>query len=48
MWIALAVYVVYACSRLDFTWTRFMSGLDNGARFIARMRSEERRVGKEC
>ena len=36
-WAALAVYVVYACSRLDFTWTRFMSGLDNGARFIARM-----------
>ena len=36
-WAALAVYVLYACSRLDFTWTRFMSGLDNGARFIARM-----------
>ena len=36
-WIALAVYIVYACSLLDFTWTRFMVGLDNGARFIGRM-----------
>ena len=36
-WIALAVYVVYACSLLDFTWARFVIGLDNGARFIARM-----------
>ena len=36
-WLALAAYVVYACSRLDFTWARFMTGLDNGARFIGRM-----------
>ena len=36
-WLALAGYVIYACSRLDFTWARFMSGLDNGTRFIARM-----------
>ncbi|MBS0337539.1 MAG: phosphonate ABC transporter, permease protein PhnE [Proteobacteria bacterium] len=36
-WLALAAYVAYACSRLDFTWARFVSGLDNGARFIARM-----------
>ncbi len=36
-WALLAAYVVYAASRLDFTWTRFMTGLDNGARFIARM-----------
>ena len=36
-WLALAAYVVYACSRLEFTWARFMTGLDNGARFIARM-----------
>ena len=36
-WLALAAYVVYACSRLDFTWARFLIGLDNGARFIARM-----------
>ncbi len=37
VWFGLAAYVVYACSRLDFTWARFMTGLDNGARFIARM-----------
>lgn len=36
-WFALAAYVAYACSRLDFTWARFMTGLDNGARFIGRM-----------
>src|SRR6185503_17110029 len=36
-WLALAAYIVYACSRLDFTWARFMTGLDNGARFIGRM-----------
>ncbi|MBI3375966.1 MAG: phosphonate ABC transporter, permease protein PhnE [Betaproteobacteria bacterium] len=36
-WIALAAYVVYATSRLDFTWTRFVVGLDQGARFIGRM-----------
>ena len=36
-WVALAAYVIYATSRLDFTWQRFMTGLDNGARFIARM-----------
>ncbi len=36
-WLFLAAYVVYAFSRLDFTWARFVSGLDNGARFIARM-----------
>jgi phosphonate transport system permease protein len=36
-WIALAGYVVYATSRLDFSWPRFVAGLDNGARFIGRM-----------
>jgi len=36
-WIALAAYVIYACSLLDFTWARFLVGLDNGARFIGRM-----------
>ena len=36
-WILLAAYVVYAFSRLDFTWTRFAIGLDQGARFIGRM-----------
>jgi phosphonate transport system permease protein len=29
--------VIYACSLLDFTWARFLVGLDNGARFIGRM-----------
>jgi phosphonate transport system permease protein len=36
-WILLAAYVVYAASRLEFTWARFLVGIDNGARFIARM-----------
>jgi phosphonate transport system permease protein len=36
-WVLLALYVAYAASRLDFTWTRFVAGLGNGARFIARM-----------
>lgn len=36
-WVALAVYVVYACSILDVTWERFHAGLEQGARFVARM-----------
>ncbi len=36
-WLALAAYVAYAMARLDFNWARFVTGLDNGARFIARM-----------
>ena len=36
-WIALALYVVYAASRLEITWARFIVGLDNGAKFIGRM-----------
>ncbi len=36
-WITLALYIVYAFSRLDFTWARFVTGLGNGARFIGRM-----------
>ncbi len=36
-WLLLAAYIVYACSLLDFTWARFLTGLDNGARFIGRM-----------
>lgn len=36
-WVALVVYIVYACSLLDFTWARFMVGIDNGARFVGRM-----------
>lgn len=34
---ALVVYVVYAAQILDFTWARFLVGLDQGARFIGRM-----------
>jgi phosphonate transport system permease protein len=33
----LAVYAFYAASQLDFTWERFVTGLDNGARFLGRM-----------
>ncbi|MSQ73575.1 MAG: phosphonate ABC transporter, permease protein PhnE [Betaproteobacteria bacterium] len=36
-WLLLLAYIAYATARLDFTWARFMIGLDNGARFIARM-----------
>jgi phosphonate transport system permease protein len=36
-WFALLGYVVYAASTLDFTWDRFVVGLDHGARFVARM-----------
>ena len=36
-WLLLAAYVVYAVGRLDFNAERFATGLDNGARFIARM-----------
>ena len=33
----LAAYALYAASQLDFTWARFLSGLDNGGRFLSRM-----------
>ncbi|MBK9080558.1 MAG: phosphonate ABC transporter, permease protein PhnE [Rhizobiales bacterium] len=36
-WIGLAVYTIYATSILDITWARFVTGLDNGAKFLARM-----------
>jgi phosphonate transport system permease protein len=36
-WLALAAYAVYAASILDVTWERFVIGLEQGARFIARM-----------
>jgi phosphonate transport system permease protein len=35
--LALLVYAIYAASILDFTWDRFVTGIDAGARFIARM-----------
>ncbi len=34
---AVLVYAVYAAGLLDFSWQRFLTGLDNGARFIGRM-----------
>jgi phosphonate transport system permease protein len=36
-WLALLAYTVYAASRLEITWARFIVGLDNGAKFIGRM-----------
>lgn len=36
-WIALAAYVVYAASRLEVTWARFVQGLEHGAKFLGRM-----------
>jgi phosphonate transport system permease protein len=37
LWVCLAVYVVYAGSKLGFGWDRFVIGLDQGGRFLARM-----------
>jgi phosphonate transport system permease protein len=34
---ALVIYTVYAASTLDFTWARFHTGLEHGARFLSRM-----------
>lgn len=36
-WVALAAYIVFAGMRLDVSIERFMVGLDNGQRFLARM-----------
>ena len=36
-WLALGAFALYAASALDFTWERFVVGIDNGARFIGRM-----------
>ena len=33
----LLAYTVYAASTLDLTWSRFVSGLGNGAVFLSRM-----------
>jgi phosphonate ABC transporter permease subunit PhnE len=33
----LALYVIYACTILDITWARFLTGLEQGSRFISRM-----------
>lgn len=36
-WVGLAAYVLYAVSRLEITWDRFIVGLGNGATFLGRM-----------
>lgn len=36
-WIILAVYTMYALSTLDFSWPRFITGLENGIMFLGRM-----------
>lgn len=37
VWLGLAIYVVYAAGQLNFTWERFVVGLDRGATFLGRM-----------
>ncbi len=37
LWLALLIYVVYALGILDVSWDRFVRGLDNGGKFLARM-----------
>jgi phosphonate transport system permease protein len=37
IWLGFAVYVVYAAGQLNFTWDRFVVGLDRGAAFLGRM-----------
>jgi phosphonate transport system permease protein len=36
-WVVLALYAVYAAHTLDLNWDRFVTGLANGTRFVARM-----------
>lgn len=36
-WLALVAYMIFAGLRLDFTWDRFIIGLDNAERFLGRM-----------
>ena len=35
--LGLALYVLYALSTLQFTWERFVRGLDQGAKFLDRL-----------
>jgi len=37
MWAIFFAYVIYAMSRLNFTWDRFVIGIHNGAHFLNRM-----------
>jgi phosphonate transport system permease protein len=36
-WFALGAYLLWAMAGLEFSWPRFVLGLDNGAKFIGRM-----------
>jgi phosphonate transport system permease protein len=36
-WLALVLYAAYGVTLLDLKWTRFVDGLGNGARLLARM-----------
>ena len=36
-WLIGLAYVIYAAAQLDLSWPRFLLGLDNGAKFLARM-----------
>lgn len=37
MWAIFFAYVIYAMTRLNFTWDRFVVGIHNGAQFLSRM-----------
>ncbi|TVP73592.1 MAG: phosphonate ABC transporter, permease protein PhnE [Rhodobacteraceae bacterium] len=37
VWLGFAVYVLYAAGQLNFTWERFVVGIDRGATFLGRM-----------
>ncbi len=45
-WILLAIYVVWAAGQLDITWTRFVDGLTNAAKFLGRMFPPDFRADK--
>ncbi|MBM3346415.1 MAG: phosphonate ABC transporter, permease protein PhnE [Betaproteobacteria bacterium] len=45
-WIALALYAGYATSILDVSWARFVTGVDNGIRFVGRMLPPETEASK--
>ncbi len=36
-WVALAVYVVYACAQMDISWERLQIGLANAGKFFSRL-----------
>ena len=36
-WVVLLVYLVYACAQLELTPARFATGLEHGAKFLARL-----------